>query len=182
MFNVACTRTFLCVFQNRWRPHQQDIHVHPGHSKAPDQDIAAGSARKPFAHLDPGFPHEGDHEGDHDGGHGADDDAGDSNIARATTSRDQNRHRGVEGVQHDDDGDYTDGLTVTMVAVIVAVSAPLAIALLLLIVIVLYRRKYPVRMAFGRKFSTFENPMYVKKDAQDPRELARLSAADKDRF
>lgn len=75
-----------------------------------------------------------------------------------------------------------DGLTVTMVAVIVAVTAPLAIALLLLIVLVAYRRRYPVRMNFGRKFSTFENPAYVRKDARDPRELTRLSIADRDRF
>ncbi|XP_064488855.1 CUB and sushi domain-containing protein 3-like [Ornithodoros turicata] len=73
------------------------------------------------------------------------------------------------------------GLNVTMLAVIVAVAAPLTIALMLMVVIILYRRKYPVRMRFGRKFSTFENPVYVKKDVQDPRELTRLSA-DRDRF
>lgn len=148
--------------RGRWRPHQQDIHSHGAHRKEP------GSVpRKPSAHLDP---------------RPADDDVDDQEVrhvpSQPSTSRD---HQG-RGEVHRDEGDFTDGLTVTMVAVIVAVTAPLAIAFLLLIILVIYRRKYPVRMGFGRKFSTFENPMYVKKDAQDPRELARLSAADKDRF
>ncbi|CAN7988062.1 unnamed protein product, partial [Ixodes hexagonus] len=147
--------------QGRWRPQQQDIHSHGSQRKEP-----GAAPRKPSPHLDP-RPEDDDYDGDVRG-----------EPSQPSTSRD---HQG-RGEVHRDEGDFTDGLTVTMVAVIVAVTAPLAIAFLLLVILVIYRRKYPVRMGFGRKFSTFENPMYVKKDAQDPRELARLSAADKDRF
>ncbi|KFM77803.1 CUB and sushi domain-containing protein 1, partial [Stegodyphus mimosarum] len=66
-------------------------------------------------------------------------------------------------------------LSLMMVYVIAGVGIPLVIIIILLVVIFIYRRKYPVRMRFGRKFSTFENPMYVTKDAQHPRELKRLT-------
>lgn len=160
--HVSGLKPALKEERGRWRTQQQDVHSHGGHRKEP-----GAAPRKPSAHLDP-------RPVDDDG----DDEESRGEPSQPSTSRD---HQGRDGV-HRDEGDFTDGLTVTMVAVIVAVTAPLAIAFLLLIVLVIYRRKYPVRMGFGRKFSTFENPMYVKKDAQDPRELARLSAADKDRF
>ncbi|GFQ74979.1 CUB and sushi domain-containing protein 1 [Trichonephila clavata] len=66
-------------------------------------------------------------------------------------------------------------LSLLMVYIIGGAGIPLIIIIILLVVIIIYRRKYPVRMRFGRKFSTFENPMYVTKDAQHPRELKRLT-------
>lgn len=66
-------------------------------------------------------------------------------------------------------------LSLTMIYIIAGVGIPLLIIIIILIVLVVYRRRYPVRMRFGRKFSTFENPMYVTKDAQHPRELKRLT-------
>lgn len=135
--------------------HQQDIY-------SQDAQKGLGQPRKPSAHLDPRLP---------------------SVLPTPSQEEDQDvepqssmdsRTKGRSPSPH-------SGLNVTVLAVIVAVAAPLTIALLLVVIIVLYRRKYPVRMSFGRKFSTFENPMYVKKDAQDPRELTRLSA-DRDRF
>lgn len=148
--------------RDRWTPYEQDI----SHGAV----LAKGPPRKPSAHMDP-WPV--------------------SDHAAVLVGEELLPH-GTEpsitpGVRNDVDapapsGDLEDGLTVTMVAVIVAVTAPLAIALLLLIVLVAYRRRYPVRMSFGRKFSTFENPAYVRKDAHHPRELTRLSIADRDRF
>ncbi|GBM72559.1 CUB and sushi domain-containing protein 1 [Araneus ventricosus] len=66
-------------------------------------------------------------------------------------------------------------LSLMMVYIIGGAGIPLLLILIILVVIIIYRRKYPVRMRFGRKFSTFENPMYVTKDAQHPRELKRLT-------
>ncbi|KAF8784315.1 CUB and sushi domain-containing protein 1-like [Argiope bruennichi] len=66
-------------------------------------------------------------------------------------------------------------LNLMMVYLIGGAGIPLLLIFVFLIVILIYRRKYPVRMRFGRKFSTFENPMYVTKDAQHPRELKRLT-------
>ncbi|XP_076340757.1 uncharacterized protein LOC143241097 [Tachypleus tridentatus] len=67
------------------------------------------------------------------------------------------------------------GLTFTMLMVIVGVTTLIGVLVILVIIVVVYRKKYPVRMRFGRKFSTFENPMYVRKDAQDPKELRHLN-------
>ncbi|XP_013771909.1 CUB and sushi domain-containing protein 3-like [Limulus polyphemus] len=72
-------------------------------------------------------------------------------------------------------GDSDSGLTFTMLMVIVGVSSLVGVLVILVIVVIVYRKKYPVRMRFGRKFSTFENPMYVRKDAQDPKELRHLN-------
>lgn len=148
--------------RDRWTPYEQDVSRGAVPAKAPP--------RKPSAHMDP-WPV--------------------SDHAAVLVGEELLPH-GTEpsltsGSRDDVDvpargGDLEDGLTVTMVAVIVAVTAPLAIALLLLIVLVAYRRRYPVRMGFGRKFPTFENPAYVRKDAHHPRELTRLSIADRDRF
>lgn len=66
-------------------------------------------------------------------------------------------------------------ISLTMIYIIAGVGIPLIVIIILIIVLVIYRRRYPVRMRFGRKFSTFENPMYVTKDAQHPRELKRLT-------
>ncbi|GIY43603.1 hypothetical protein CDAR_270981 [Caerostris darwini] len=66
-------------------------------------------------------------------------------------------------------------LSLMMVYIIGGTCIPLIIIIILLVIVLIYRRKYPVRMRFGRKFSTFENPMYVSKDAQHPRELKRLT-------
>lgn len=167
--------------RERWKPHEQDIDW-----AAAAKASVPGPPRKPSAHMDPRpfsehgggvvvvreelLPHGNDH----------DDELG-TTAAGSDYSDDLARGVGSSG-SGDGAGGLEDGLTVTMVAVIVAVTAPLAIALLLLVVLVAYRRRYPVRMVFGRKFPTFENPAYVRKDAQDPRELARLSAADRDRF
>ncbi|XP_023240669.1 CUB and sushi domain-containing protein 1-like [Centruroides sculpturatus] len=70
-----------------------------------------------------------------------------------------------------------DGIefSLTMIVIIAGVAGPLLIAFVVLVVLLVYRKRYPVRMRFGRKFSTFENPMYVRKDAQHPRELKRLT-------
>lgn len=65
--------------------------------------------------------------------------------------------------------------SLTMIVIIAGVAGPLLIAFVVLVVLLVYRKRYPVRMRFGRKFSTFENPMYVRKDAQHPRELKRLT-------
>lgn len=168
--------------RGRWKPHEQDIDW-----AAAAKANVPGPPRKPSAHMDPRpfsehggggavvvrdelLPHGNDH-----------DDELATTAAGGDYSDDLARGVGSSG-SGDGSGGLEDGLTVTMVAVIVAVTAPLAIALLLLVVLVAYRRRYPVRMVFGRKFPTFENPAYVRKDAQDPRELARLSAADRDRF
>ncbi|KAH9382295.1 hypothetical protein HPB48_015751 [Haemaphysalis longicornis] len=170
------------VMTGRWKPHEQDIDW-----AAAAKANVPGPPRKPSAHMDPRpfsehggggavvvrdelLPHGNDH-----------DDELATTAAGGDYSDDLARGVGSSG-SGDGSGGLEDGLTVTMVAVIVAVTAPLAIALLLLVVLVAYRRRYPVRMVFGRKFPTFENPAYVRKDAQDPRELARLSAADRDRF
>lgn len=164
--------------RERWKPHEQDIDW-----AAAAKASAPGPPRKPSAHMDTRSFSE------HGGGvvvrdellpHGNDHDDELATTAGAGDYSDD-LARGV-GSSGSGDGGLEDGLTVTMVAVIVAVTAPLAIALLLLVVLVAYRRRYPVRMVFGRRFPTFENPAYVRKDAQDPRELARLSAADRDRF
>lgn len=66
-------------------------------------------------------------------------------------------------------------VSLTLIYIIAGVGIPLIIIIILLVTIMIYRRRYPVRMRFGRKFSTFENPMYVSKDAQHPRELKRLT-------
>lgn len=66
-------------------------------------------------------------------------------------------------------------VSLTMIYIIAGVGVPLVIIFILLTVLIIYRKKYPVRMRFGRKFSTFENPMYVTKDAQHPRELKKLT-------
>lgn len=133
--------------------HQQDIYTR-------DAQKDVGQPKRPLAHLDP-KP---------------------SSLLPTPTVEGQDTNQQTKHSRPRETASTTQqGLNVTMLAVIVAVAAPLTIALMLLIVIILYRRKYPVRMGFGRKFSTFENPVYVKKDAQDPRELTRLSA-DRDRF
>ncbi|XP_054709297.1 CUB and sushi domain-containing protein 1-like [Uloborus diversus] len=66
-------------------------------------------------------------------------------------------------------------ISLLMIYIIAGVGIPLIIIVIVVVVIVIYRKKYPVRMRFGRKFSTFENPMYVSKDAHHPRELKRLT-------
>ncbi|KAL1475197.1 hypothetical protein MTO96_020055 [Rhipicephalus appendiculatus] len=148
--------------RDRWTPYEQDVSRGVVPAKAPP--------RKPSAHMDP-WP-ASDHAavlvGEELLPHGTE--------PSVTSGGRDDIDVPVRG------GDLEDGLTVTMVAVIVAVTAPLAIALLLLIVLVAYRRRYPARMGFGRKFPTFENPAYVRKDAHHPRELTRLSIADRDRF
>ncbi|XP_065294090.1 CUB and sushi domain-containing protein 3-like isoform X2 [Dermacentor albipictus] len=152
--------------RDRWKPYEQDI------NRA--AVLAKGPPRKPSAHMDPwrASDHAAVLVGEELLPHGTE--PGDVATSGVDNDLDIPDRGGSDGLE--------DGLTVTMVAVIVAVTAPLAIALLLLIVLVAYRRRYPVRMIFGRKFSTFENPAYVRKDAQNPRELTRLSIADRDRF
>ncbi|KAH7936725.1 hypothetical protein HPB49_003410 [Dermacentor silvarum] len=152
----------VCLLQDRWKPYEQDINRAAVLAKEPP--------RKPSAHMDPW--HASDHAAVL---------VGEELLPHGTEPGDVITS-GVGDDVPDRGGGLEDGLTVTMVAVIVAVTAPLAIALLLLIVLVAYRRRYPVRMNFGRKFSTFENPAYVRKDAQHPRELTRLAIADRDRF
>ncbi|KAG8197593.1 hypothetical protein JTE90_021323 [Oedothorax gibbosus] len=66
-------------------------------------------------------------------------------------------------------------IDIVLVYIIAGAGVPFVLILITLIVIYIYRKKHPVRMQFGRKFSTFENPMYVTKDVQDPRELKRLT-------
>lgn len=148
--------------RDRWKPYEQDINRAAVLAKEPP--------RKPSAHMDPW--HASDHAAVL---------VGEELLPHGTEPGDVITS-GVGDDVPDRGGGLEDGLTVTMVAVIVAVTAPLAIALLLLIVLVAYRRRYPVRMNFGRKFSTFENPAYVRKDAKHPRELTRLAIADRDRF
>ncbi|KAL3174941.1 hypothetical protein MRX96_010965 [Rhipicephalus microplus] len=146
---------------DHWAPYEQDVSRDAVPAKAPP--------RKPSAHMDP-WP-----VSDH-----ATVFVGEELLPHGTERSDT--IGGRDDVPVRTGGHLEDGLTVTMVAVIVAVSAPLAIALLLLIVLVAYRRRYPVRMGIGRKFPTFENPAYVRKDAHHPRELTRFSIADRDRF
>lgn len=147
--------------RDHWAPYEQDVSRDAVPAKAPP--------RKPSAHMDP-WP-----VSDH-----ATVFVGEELLPHGTERSDTTGGR--DDVPVRTGGHLEDGLTVTMVAVIVAVSAPLAIALLLLIVLVAYRRRYPVRMGIGRKFPTFENPAYVRKDAHHPRELTRFSIADRDRF
>lgn len=66
-------------------------------------------------------------------------------------------------------------ISLMMIYIIAGTGLPLVVIFILITVLIIYRKKYPVRMRFGRKFSTFENPMYVTKDAQHPRELKKLT-------
>lgn len=66
--------------------------------------------------------------------------------------------------------------------VVIGVLAPLAAVILGVIAYLIYRKKYPVRMNLGRRFETFENPVYEMKKKevpdqllQDPHELLRLT-------
>jgi hypothetical protein len=99
-----------------------------------------------------------------------------------TGEKDEDGVVGVDGV----DGpvlSFFQSLSFTQWLLLVTFSLAAAIAgfLLVLAVVGLYHKRYPVRMRFGRRFSTFENPIY--RSQQSPgvtssKELRRLTGDD----
>lgn len=104
----------------------------------------------------------------------------------------------------DDNGDYvsdkdtavynesnTGGQDFPVIPVILGVGLPLILGIVILSGCLVYRKLYPVRMGIGRKFDTFENPVYEQNKrgpttpggtllpgvslAQSPAELQRLT-------
>lgn len=87
-------------------------------------------------------------------------------VAKTSSPFTSSATENLQAVESNHQPSMNSFINAELVLIVAGISVPILLIIIIVLIFVIYRRYYPVRMGFGRKFSTFENPMYERRSPQ----------------